>query len=89
MLKCYYLAKPVFDKTTLPPAYREALVDLTKAGLIIQIEQFGERTYRATGKGRAWVQMLLDTPFPEGMMGFQDPRTGKVITRDGIAFFVG
>ncbi|MBD7990694.1 hypothetical protein H9643_07905 [Ochrobactrum sp. Sa2BUA5] len=61
------------------PAYEETVDQLSEFGLLERIE-FG--FIQSTERGRAYIEMILATPFPE--TGLYDPRTGKLVGRQAL-----
>ena len=85
-MKCYYLAEPVFSFATTSDAQRESLHKLLFEGLIRETKLGAnlERTYRATNKGKAWIEMILNTPLPVRTAYYEDPRTGEPVKHNGV-----
>jgi hypothetical protein len=72
MLHCYYSPEP--HPRYYAPAITEAARRLTKEGLIKYDDciEYGRPIYKATEKGKFYVKILCETPFPE--LRYVDPR---------------
>lgn len=71
ILHCYYSPRPVPNYETR--VVKETVSKFLDAGLIQSSDEFG--VYIVTPRGRAWVEMLLDTPYPTCQ--WVDPRRHK------------
>jgi hypothetical protein len=67
VLQCYYSCEPLPET----PAVEQAIQYLLKDSIIIPVNE--APGYRCTLKGRKWVEMLLETPYPTNV--WLDPRT--------------
>jgi hypothetical protein len=78
MLKVYYLAEPTIQNLGTGYSQKDFLRSLINAGMI---EEFGTGDLVATERGRAWVALILSTPYPQNREEWFDPRTNESISR--------
>lgn len=77
MLHFYY--SPERHPRESAPAVQNAIVGFMNDGLLREREglnQHGSR-FETTGRGKAWVEMICATPYPE--QAWTNPLTGNVV----------
>lgn len=74
-LQIYYRGKPQFANSA--PAKQKAVLKLSHCDLIISYD-LGQ-THRVTDKGRAFLQLLLNTPIPVKQVRWIDSRTNEEV----------
>lgn len=64
ILHCYYSPEPIPREEA--PAVQDAIAGFLRAGMIEQVDpgRYGSK-YRMTARGKAWVEMICATPYPE------------------------
>jgi hypothetical protein len=73
ILHHYYSPEPYPEPSEV---YDATLKNFINDGLLIP-EEVG--TYKTTDKGKAWVEMICRTPYPEEKAAWIDPRNGELI----------
>ena len=59
------------------PAIVDSIVDFVRNGLLIPSEQ-NSSGFSATERGKAWVEMICSTPYPEQV--WRNPVTKEVVS---------
>lgn len=75
----HYHSSPAPHPRVTAPAVREA-IEMFVVNDILTPKGMG---YKTTTRGRLWLKMILDTPFPivkETVQIWVDPRTGRFIS---------
>jgi hypothetical protein len=64
ILHCYYSPEPIPREEA--PAVQDAIARFLRAGMIEQVDpgRYGSK-YQTTARGKAWVEMICATPYPE------------------------
>ena len=75
----HYFVSPSPHPRIEAPAVKEATERFLSDGILEYNSEDGVCAdgYRVTGTGKAWIKMILDTPYPE--LAFIDPRTNRLV----------
>lgn len=78
LINIHVMADPRGHRSWSSPAGEAAINWLTVKGLIVM--RPGDEIPQTTQRGRAWLSMMQETPLPQQIGGYADPRTGMPIS---------